>query len=345
MSEVTVYGIDLAKNSFSVCAMKRSGKVILRRTFSAAELVKFTLNLEPTLIAFEACGSAHHWGRLFRKQGHLVRMLPIHRVKAFTPPQKKNDAVDAEAICLAALHESIRSVKVKSVEQQDIEMLLNYREKLLADRIAFTNQVHALALEYGVRLKKCTSVSGLANIFDHLEDPENELTPIARDLISRSLKMADNLNNEIDLIQKKIKCLMTPNENFKRLTTIPGVGLLTAAAVIANTGGNVNDFKNGRNFAAYLGLTPRQYSTGGKTTLRGITKHGDKNIRRLLFQGAGSVLRVAPTKTDLVSRWALEKKKKRGHKYASVALAHKLARTVFAVLKYKENYEYRYAAA
>lgn len=340
MGEITVIGIDLAKNTFSLCGMSKNGKVQWNKTFSAKKLVEFTAKHHPTLIAFEACGSCHHWARVFQRQGHKIKVMAVQRVKAFVSPHKKNDRADAEAIGRAALCESIPSVAVKGVEQQDIEILINYREKLIAERVALINQVHAMALEYGVRLKKSQSVGQIEDILLNLEDAENELTAVARDLIATTLSLVRTINKEIDGIDKKVAALLKPNQAYKNLLTVPGIGAMTAAAIIAHTGGQVNRFRNGRDFAAYLGLTPKQYSTGGKTRLGRITKAGHKTIRKFLFMGAFATLRVSQKRNDLLSTWLTRKKEAKGYRYASVALAHKNARIVFAILKTGEPYRY-----
>lgn len=337
--EISVIGIDLAKDSFAVCGMSKTGKVLLRKALSRKSLIEFTAKLSPTLIAFEACGGSHYWARLCQRQGHRVKMMPVQRVKAFTPPQKKNDASDAEAIGLAALSEAVSSVRIKGTDQQDIEMFLNLREQLVKQRVAVINQAHAVALEYGVMLPKAKTASYLERVFSEIEDGANELTSIAREVIFDLIAMAKELDAKATKIEQRLKSLMSGNENFRLLQTIPGVGLLTATAILAHTGGNVSSFKCGRQFAAYLGLTPRQHSTGGKTKLVGITRCGQSTIRKFLVVGTNSVMRVAEKKTDRVSLWVTEKKSTRGYKKASVALANKTARIVYAILKTQQPYQ------
>jgi transposase len=344
VKEFSVLGIDLAKQSFSVCAMTKNGKVVLRKTISRKALVEFTVKIPPTLIAFEACGGSHYWARVFSRQGHEVKMMAIHHVKRFMPPQKKNDAADAEAICAAALREDVPSVREKGVDQQNVDILLNFREQLVKSRVALTNQIHAIGLEYGVALPKTCSTSKMEKIFEALEDGSNELSGIARDLIQRLIKSAKKLEEESEKVANEIKQLLGANENFKLLNTIPGIGPMTAAALIAHTGGSVKGFNSSRQFAASLGLTPRQYSTGGKTKLGGITRSGDATIRRLLVVGSTSVMRVAEKKSDKVSTWVTGKRKTIGYRKASVAMANKTARIAYAVLKNQKGYQYQYAS-
>jgi transposase len=344
VKEFSVLGIDLAKQSFSVCAMTKNGKVVFRKSLTRKALIEFTAKLKPTTIGFEACGGSHYWARLFTRQGHAVKMMAIHHVKRFVPPQKKNDDSDAQAICVATAREDVPSIKVKGAEQQDIDILLNYREQLIKSRVAITNQIHAIGLEYGVALPKATSLGRLEDIFEALEDGANELSAVARKLILKLIESAKELEEKSEQVAREIKKLLGTNENYKLLNTIPGIGPLTAAALLAHTGGSVREFKNSKQFAAYLGLTPRQYSTGGQTKLGGITKYGDKNIRRLLVIGTTSVIKVAEKKQDSVSKWATKKRKEIGYRKTSVALANKTARIAFAVLKNQKRYDFSYAS-
>lgn len=338
MKKATVIGIDLAKDSFAICAMSEQGKVLFRKTLSRKEVASFFLQQSPTLVAMEACGGSHYWARKFAAQGHRIKMMSTYRVKAFCPPRKKNDRVDAEAICLAALQDSILPCQTKNVEQQDLEILLNYREQLVKQRVALMNQVHAIGLEYGLALPKNKTCTHLEKIFLALEDSENELSEVARQLMKETIERAKKLDEEAEKIEERLKAKMKGNENFKLLKSIPGVGVITATSILAHTGGRVSHFKNGRQFAAYLGLTPRQHSTGGKTKLVGLTKSGHADIRRLLVVGTTSVMRVAEKKTDRLSEWIMEKKKAKGYRVASVALANKTARIAFAVLKNQQAY-------
>lgn len=338
MKEVSVIGIDLAKGSFSVCEMLRSGKVVSRKTLSRKALIELAVNTPPKLVAFEACGGSHYWGRLFMQHGHRVKMMQVQRVKSFAPSHKKNDSSDAEAICLAALNEAVPSIKIKSTEQQDIDMVLNFRAQLVKQKVALLNQAHALALEYGVALPKAMSTSYLERLIGELEDANNALTSIARELIQILITQAKALEKQIEKLAKQLNHLMKGNENFKLLQTIPGVGPLTAISILAQTCGDISSFKNGRQFAAYLGLTPRQYSTGGKTKLGRITRCGQSMIRGFLVNGANAVLRTAELKRDRVEQWVLEKKKSLGYRKASVAVANKTARIIYAVLKTQQPY-------
>lgn len=335
----TVIGIDLAKKSFSICIMSRSGKVLGRKVLSRKKLVEYTANLESTLIAFEACGGSHFWARVFLKQGHQVKMISVKKVKAYAPPQKKNDTSDAEAIAEAALKENVIGIRTKSVDQQDLEIWLNYREQLIKQKVALTNQAHGVALEYGVELPSGRTPSLLKEAIEALEDAENGLSSTAREVIFELLEQAKRVERKAAEIEKKLTQRMKENENYALLKSIPGVGVLTAVAILAHTAGDVSSFKNGRQFAAYIGLVPRQHSTGGKSRLLGITASGQSRIRNLLVVGTCAVLRVAERKTDKVSQWVAKKKTTLGYKKANVALANKTARIVYGVLSSQEPYK------
>jgi transposase len=338
VKKATVIGIDLAKESFAICAMSEQGKVLYRKTLSRKEVASFFLQQNPTLVAMEACGGSHYWARKFASQGHRIKVMSTYRVKAFCPARKKNDRVDAEAICMAALQDAIPSCQTKSIEQQDLEILLNYREQLIKQRVALMNQVHAIGLEYGVVLPKNKTCERMEEIFLALEDGANELSEIARLLIKNMIDRAKTLDEEAEQIECKLQARMKGNQNFKLLKSIPGIGVITATSLLAHTGGRVDHFKNGRQFAAYLGLTPRQHSTGGKTKLVGLTKSGHAKIRSLLVLGTTSVMRVAEKKKDRLSEWVVAKKKAKGYRVASVALANKTARIAYAVLKNQQAY-------
>ena len=339
MKKVSVLGIDLAKNNFSVCGMSADGRVVLRKSVSRRELKEWTGNLPTTHIAFEACGGSHHWARVFRSQGHSIKMMSPQRVKAYSPPQKKNDDSDAESICRAALQASVPEVSTKSVDQQDLALLLNLRAQFVKSKVALVNQLHAVGLEYGVMLPLAKSGASLEDIFHELENAENELTGIARWVMHEQILEIKKLEARIDTVEKKLSALMKENENFKLLKSIPGIGLLTAIAILSHTGGNVRGFKNGRQFAASLGLVPRQFSTGGKTKLLGITSCGSSELRQLLVSGTTAVMRVSSKKSDRRSLWIEKLREKKGFRKTSVALANKTARTVFAVLKTQKPYD------
>ncbi len=339
MKEVKVLGIDLAKNNFSLCALSEKGEIIFRKAMNRSELIEFTANLRPCLIGFEACGGAHYFGRLFLSQGHQVKMMAVMAVKAFCPVNKKNDAVDAEAIAVAAMQPSVRSVRVKSVSDQDLDILKNIREQHVTSRVALINEAHAICLEHGICLPKSKSPKALKQMLEVIEDANSPLSRVARAVVFNLLEQAKSLNEKAKNIEHELEAILANNENYKLLKSIPGVGLLTAAQVLSCTGGSVERFKNGRQFAAYLGLVPRQHSTGGKNRLRGITKTGPSDLRKLLVIGTRSVLFRSSKKKDRVNEWITEKKSTKGFMKANIALANKTARIIYAVMKTQSPYK------
>lgn len=338
MKEVKILGIDLAKTNFSICGMSGDGEVLFRKALRRKELVEFTANYQPCVIGMEACGGSHYWGRLFLRQGHQVKMMTVEEVKRFAPRHKKNDATDAQAIALAVRETTIHCIRIKETKQQDLDVLRNLREQFLKQKVSLINQAHAVCLEYGIALPKGKAAASIGRIIEAIEDDATELTAIAREVAWRLLEEAKELSAKAKVIEKKIESLVIDEENFKLLKTIPGVGLITAAAILSHTGGSVDHFTNGRQFAAYLGLVPKQYSTGGKTSLRGITKHGHAEIRRLLVLGTRAVMVKSETRKDKISEWITQKKTARGFMKANIALANKTARMIYAVLKTQKPY-------
>lgn len=339
MKKVKFLGIDLAKTNFSVCALSQSGEVLYRKSLKRDELLQFMAQLPACTVGIEACGGSHYWGRVFERQGHQVKMMSVFSAKAFAPHQKKNDASDAQAIAVAASQHTVPSVRIKSTSSQDLDILKNLREQYVKHRVALINQAHALCLEYGVSLPKSKTIKSLEKYFEVIEESGNELTDIARSTVLELIDEAKSLNEKALQVEKKLSSLIESMDGFKFLNSVPGVGLMTAAAVLSQTGGKVDQFKNGRQFAAYLGLVPRQYSTGGRTTLRKITKAGNPELRRLLVIGTRCVMLRSEKKSDQISQWIVKKKQSKGFMRANIALANKTARIIYAVLKNQEMYK------
>ena len=334
--ELKVLGIDLAKQSFQLHGVDDQGHVVLRKKLNRNQLLAFIANLPTCLIGIEACGGAHYWVREFTKLGHEVRMIASQFVKPYVK-SNKNDAVDAEAICEAVQRPNMRFVPTKSIGQQDIQSLHRIRSQLVARRTAQANQVRGLLLEYGVVIPKGISFVRKA-LPCILEDGENGLSPLFRELLNEMYEEFVHLDKRIKSTEQKLEVLSAQNEDCQRLLTIPGIGLLTATALIAAIG-DISVFKNGRELAAWLGLVPRQHSTGGKQNLLGISKRGDTYLRTLLIHGGRSTVRVAHKKQDKRSRWIGELKQRRGENISNVAVANKNARVAWAVLTHKVNYK------
>ncbi|MDQ7091699.1 MAG: IS110 family transposase [Methylococcales bacterium] len=332
---IAVLGIDLAKNNFQLHGVDEDDNVCLKKKLTRNKLSAFIANLPPCLIGIEACGGANYWKRIFSQFGHTVKIMAPQFVKPYVK-SNKSDALDAEGICEAVQRKSMRFVPSKSVEQQDIQCMHRIRSQLIGRRTAQANQIRGLLMEYGIIIAQgIHSVSKI--IPELLEDAENQLSPIFRELLQELYDEMKHLNERIDSIEIKLKQVCAQNENCQRLLTIPGVGLLTATALIAAIG-DINVFKNGRELAAWLGLVPRQHSTGGKPTLLGISKRGDTYLRTLLIHGGRSMLRVAHKYEDKRNKWIVRLKERRGENIFTVAIANKNARIAWAVLSKQEDY-------
>lgn len=333
---LTVLGVDLAKQSFQLHGVDAAGQVMLKKKLNRNKLSAFIAQLPICLIGIEACSGANYWARVFTRYGHTVRMIAPQFVKPFVK-SNKNDAVDAEAICEAVQRPSMRFVPAKSVEQQDIQSLHRVRSQAVARRTAQSNQIRGLLMEYGIVIPK-----GISHVRKEipciLEDATNELTFIFRELLKELYDEMVHLDERIQRLENKLESICKQNENCQRLLTIPGIGLLSATAMVAAIG-DVNVFKNGRELAAWLGLVPRQHSTGGKPTLLGISKRGDTYLRTLLIHGGRTVVRVAEKYQDKRNKWINQLEQRRGKNISAVAIANKNARIAWALLSHKTTYQ------
>ena len=338
---VTTVGIDLAKNVFSVHGVDGHGKVVLKKTVSRGRLLECFANLPPCVVGMEACSGAHHWARALRDQGHDARIIAPRFVIPYRK-SGKNDGNDAEAICEAVSRPAMRFVPVKSAEQQAILCLHRIRAGLVAERTAQINQIRGLMSEFGLIMPK-GRYPAQHHIPDLLEDADNGLPSLARRLLADVWQRVLQLNEQILAYDREMEALARQSETAKRLMSIPGIGAITATALIASIA-DPGQFKSGRQLAAWLGLTPRQYSTGGKTRLGRITKQGDKYLRMLLIHGTRAVLATLRDKQDRISCWLRELIARRGYKRAAVALAAKNARIIWALLTHGEDYRLQPAA-
>lgn len=334
--EINVLGIDLAKQSFHVYGVNAEGHKVVSKKLNRKQLLSFIAQLAPCLIGLEACGGAHHWVRVFSRFGHNVRLMAPQFVKPYVK-SNKNDAVDAEAICEAVQRPTMRFVPAKSIEQQDIQSLHRIRSQLVGRRTAQANQIRGLLLEYGLIIPQ-----GIGHVRKAipviLEDSDNALTLLFRELLNELYEEMVHLDQRIGAIEDKLAAVSIKHEDCQRLLTIPGVGLLTATALIAAIG-DIRAFKSGRALAAWLGLVPRQHSTGGKPTLLGISKRGDPYLRTLLIHGGRAVSRVAHRHQDSRNQWIDNLKRKRGENISNVAVANKNARIAWALLTKKECFQ------
>jgi transposase len=339
MKRISIMGIDLAKAVFQLHGTDAQGKMVFQKKLRRSELKEFIVKLSPCLIGMEACGGSHYWAREFEKMGHTVRLISPQFVKPYVK-SNKNDAADAEAIAEALSRPSMRFVPIKPIANQDIQCLHRIRARLVRNRTALSNEIRGFLCEYGIVLPK--SVRQLRmQVPLILEDATNELSSMARDLFAGLLEELKNVEDQITKYDRKIGEIYKKHEVCQRIGKIEGVGPITATAILAAVS-DAQVFKNGRQFSAWLGLVPKQHSSGGKTTLLGISKRGDRYLRSLLIHGARTVVTYAKRKKDDRSRWITEKEKTRGFNKACVAVANKNARIIWALIAH--GTEYRKAA-
>jgi transposase len=325
MNEITTVGIDLAKSVFTVHGVDGMGRTVLRRTIRREKLMELIVALPPCLIGMEACGGAHHWARQFESCGHRVGIMMARFVAAYRK-SSKNDGNDAEAICEAVARPNMRFVPVKSAEQQAILSLHRVRQGFIEQRTATINRIRGLLAEFGVVLPQRAAQVRRAAV------AEAETLPVlARQAIADLRAHLAYLDERVSGYERQLVELAKQHEPARRIQTLCGVGPLTASAVTASIASG-HEFASGRQFAAWLGLVPRQYSTGGKTRLGRISKRGDAYLRTLLMLGARAVLQSAAHKTDHLSRWAVALRARRGYHRAIIAVAAKNARILWAVL-------------
>lgn len=325
----------MAKQVFQLHGVDGQEKAVLRKQLPRAKMLMYFQKLPPCLIGMEACSSAHYWGRELQKMGHTVKLMAPQFVKPYVK-SNKNDANDAEAICEAVARPTMRFVAIKTIEQQDIQAVHRIRSELVQQRTAKVNQIRGLLGEYGLVVGQRIDVLRKALPLI-LEDAENGLTVDFRTLLEGLQQDLITLDQRVDDMDKKIKLLASSNEDAKRLQQIPGIGPITATALISAIGDG-KQFKRGRDLAAWLGLTPRQHSSGGKDRLLGISKRGDAYLRTLLIHGARAVLKVVGNKEDPRSRWIQNLCGRRNKNIAAVALANKNARIVWALLTKKTDF-------
>lgn len=336
MSELTTIGLDLAKNVFHVVGCDERGKVVKKRMLKRGQMLKFFVPLEPCVVGMEACASAHYWARQLGALGHAVKLIPPLYVKAYVRGNK-NDYNDALAISEAVTRPQMRFVAVKTPEQQDVQALHRLRERCVQMRTGLCNQVRGLVGEYGLVCAK-----GVASLRRQipmwLEDGENGLSDLFRRLLSESYRQLQELEVHIEVYNREIERHSQQNEACRHLQMIPGFGPIVASVFYSQVG-NGEAYRRGRDASAALGLVPRQHSSGGKDTLLGISKRGDRYLRSLLVHGARAVVSRAEKKQDRLSQWINRIRAERGFNKATVALANKMARMGWAILANKTVYQ------
>jgi len=328
-STVTTVGLDLAKHVFHAHAVDGAGRVVVTKTIRRKDVSGFFAGLPRCLVGLEACGSAHHWARTLTALGHDARLMPPAYVKAYVRRQK-NDAADAAAICEAVTRPSMRFVAIRSVANQAALMRHRVRELLVGQRTQLLNAIRGHLSEIGIIAPQgANHARGLAVL---LASPDEAIAAAVRAALRPLVAQLTNLDAEIDRADREIKALVAANDTARRLMTIPGIGPVTASAIAASVQ-DAAAFASGREFAAFLGLVPRQHSTGGKERLGRISKMGNRYLRKLLVVGAHAVLFHRKGHTDALRTWACKLLAAKPFKLVAVALANKLARIVFAVLR------------
>ncbi|MDB6159375.1 MAG: family transposase [Gammaproteobacteria bacterium] len=339
---ITTVGLDLAKLVFQVHGIDARGKVALRKRLKRSQVVAFFARLTPCLIGMEACGGAHFWARKLMQCGHTVKLIAPQFVKPYVKTNK-NDIADAEAICEAVGRPNMRFVPIKNAEQQALLGLHRARQGFVVERTAQVNQIRGLLAELGLVMPvgiRCIE----RKLPEFLEDAENGLSGVSRALFARLLAHFRALDRQVEELEREINAWHREDTASRRLQAIPGIGPLTASALVASVG-DARAFHNGRQFAAWLGLVPRQNSSGGKTKLLGISKRGDTYLRTLLIHGARSVLFSLKRDPDRPDGWLARVANRRNPNIAAVALANKNARTVWALLAHGRDYQAGYRSA
>lgn len=334
MKNIKTLGIDLAKNVFQLHGTDAKGKRILSKRLTREKLIEFMVNLPPCLVGIEACTGAHYWARLFESMGHTVKMMAPQFVKPYVR-SNKNDRNDARGINEAVTRPDMKFVPIKKVEQQDILLSHRARELVIKQKTAQANQIRGLLSEYGVIIPK--GISHIDNMMEILEENKNKLTIKSNQIFIRLYEQFKIYAAQVDTYDKEIEQMAAEDPMCKEIMKIEGVGPLTASAAVA-TIGDAKLFKNGREVSAWLGLVPKQHSSGNKIRLSGITKRGDRYVRKLLINGGRTVVKNCENKTDKRNLWIANKKLRAGYNKAAVAVANKNARIIWAILATGECY-------
>lgn len=334
MNDVTTIGIDLAKSVFQIHGVDASGVLVIRKQLRRGQVLPFLRKQPPCLVGMEACATAHHWARTIAALGHEVKLMPPHYVKPYVK-RNKNDAADAEAICEAVTRPTMRFVAAKSAEQQSVLMLHRTRELLVRQRTMLVNAIRAHMAEFGVVARVgLPQVKELLAVIDDKED--ERIPPLARTCLEGLARQLRSLEREIVGAERRIYAWHRTNEESRRLETTPGIGPITASALVSSIA-DPSIFKSGRSMAAWIGLVPRQNSTGGKARIGRISKQGDQYLRWLLVAGAMTVIRHAK-RCGTTDPWLADIIASKPTKVAAVALANKNARIAWALLRQGGTY-------
>ena len=337
MSTIKVIGIDLGKSSFHLVAHDYRGRELFRKHLSRAKLIEFLAQTPATIIAMESCGGSHWLARKCQSLGHEVKLIPPQYVKPYVKTNK-NDYIDADAIAEASTRPSMRFVGVKTETSQVISVIQRIRSSYVKERTACMSRIGSMLLEFGISFPK--GHGKMKSLFQWLADNNEPIPPMLMQELIEHHDYYLQLNERIAGQDKKLKQLVEQNEDAQLLKSIPGVGDLTASQCLADIS-DAGNFKNGRQLAAWIGLVPHQYSTGGKTTLLGISKRGNKALRTLFIHGARSILSRPEVAAAVFGEWVLELRARKPFNVAVVALANKLVRIAWSVLSTKQAFEVR----
>jgi transposase len=335
MSTVVMIGLDLAKSVFQIHGVDDAGRTVLRRRLSRRELVSYFAKLPRCLVGMEACSAAHHWAREVSRLGHAVRLIPPQYVKPYVK-RNKTDAADAEAICEAVSRSNMRFVPIKTLDQQGVLSLHRVRSLLVRQRTASINTVRGLLTEFGIVAGK--GIQRVAELRRRMDKVGSDLLPAeARAAIAEAFDHIDALSKRIDAMEARIVTWHRSSEASHRLASAPGVGPITASAIIASVGDG-RQFQSARHFAAWLGLTPRVHASGGKEHIGRISKGGDRYLRALLIHGARAIVGTSFRKDVTPRPWLKQLLTRRSVNVAAVAVAHKTARALWAMITREEGY-------
>jgi transposase len=333
--QLTTIGLDIAKNVFQVHGVDRHGKVVLRKRLSRGRVLAFFANLPPCLIGLEACGGAHYWARELRALGHEVRLMPPQYVKAYVKTNK-HDAADAEGCCEAVQRPGMRFVPIKSADQQALLMVHRARDQLIGQRTATINALRGHLAELGIVAAQ--RQAGLRQLLAALGDLEDDrIPPLARDVLQTLVAQLRELADKIAALDRRLVALTRSDPICRALCDVPGVGPVIATAFAA-TVPDATSFRSGRHLAAWLGVVPKQRTTGGKERRLGLSKRGDAYLRRQLIHGARALVRVSPGRSGRLWSWVNALRARRPFNVVVAAVANKLARIVWAMLSHGEAY-------
>ena len=340
MKKHNTIGVDLAKNVIQVCVVSVTNKELLNKELTRKKFAEFLVKQKPALVAFEACATAHYWARVALRHGHQIKIIPAQAIVPFRQGHK-TDRNDALAVAEAANRPNIKVAPCKGIEQQGMQSIQRSRELLIQERTALSNHLRGLLLEFGVVISRGFAAL-TQRIPEILEDGENELPDIYRPTLARLYERFCRLREDIQFLDKQIACLVKQNESCNRLTEMEGVGPISSILLFA-TLGTGEAFKNGREFSAYIGLTPKQYSSGGKTNIIGISRHvANRRLRAVLIQGARAYVHKMKEPKSPKDKWLCSLIQRAGYGRAAVALANKNVRTAWALLTRGTVYDKQY---